>query len=85
MYYSTLFIAAAAVFGLASAQNYSTSGPLTVDPNSVPLDLRQSWCRGQTGNCPLICGGQAFPNNCSAVSKYILQAIEPFGPMIIVG
>ena len=71
MFYSTLLIAATTLCGLASAQNYSTSGPLTIDPNSVDLDLRQSWCRGQTANCPLICGGQAYPNQCFVVSHHV--------------
>jgi len=68
MFYSTLLLAATALTGLVSAQNYSTSGPLTVVPSSVDLTLRQAWCRGQQNSCPLICGGQAYPNNCDPVS-----------------
>lgn len=69
MIYSAVVLAAAAFTGLASAQNYSTSGPLTVDPNSVDYDLRLSWCRAQTNSCPMICGGQAYPNSCDAVRQ----------------
>ncbi|KXL42022.1 hypothetical protein M433DRAFT_150136 [Acidomyces richmondensis BFW] len=68
MFYSRLLIAAAALTGLASAQNYSTSGPLSVVPNSVPYDTRLAWCRAQTNSCPMICGGQASPNTCDANS-----------------
>ena len=69
MFYSTLLIAAAALCGLVSAQNYSTSGGnLTVVPDSVPLDLRQAWCRGQRASCPEICGGDASQNLCFDVS-----------------
>ncbi|KAK3115823.1 hypothetical protein LTR53_004442 [Teratosphaeriaceae sp. CCFEE 6253] len=66
MFYSTLLLAATALTGLVSAQNYSTSGPLTIDPNGVSYDLRLAWCRAQQNSCPQICGGQAYPNNCDA-------------------
>lgn len=68
MFYSTLLLAATALTGLVSAQNYSTSGAIAVDPNSVDYDTRLSWCRAQTNSCPQICGGQAYPNTCDAVS-----------------
>ena len=69
MFYSTLLLAAAALCGLVTAQNgtFSTSGPLTIDPNSVPIDTRNGWCIGQRGNCPLACGGSATKNSCDAV------------------
>ena len=70
-----LLVATATLSSLVSAQNqkpngsaYSTSGPLTVVPSSVNLDLRISWCTGQRNNCPLICGGTASDNNCNPVS-----------------
>lgn len=69
MFSSTLLLAAATLCGLVGAQNYSTSGPLSIDPNSVSMDTRMAWCRGQTNNCPLICGGQASPNTCNPVSN----------------
>lgn len=68
MFYSTLFIAVTALSGFVSAQNYSTSGNLTIDPNSVELTLRQAWCRAEQNNCPLICGGRDSSNNCDPVS-----------------
>ena len=69
MFYSTLLIAASAFTGLVSAQTYSTSGNLTIDPNGVDYNTRLSWCRAETNSCPLICGGQASPNTCDAVSN----------------
>lgn len=77
MFYSTLLLAAAAFTGLASAQNYSTSGPLTVPADSVPIDLRLSWCRAQINNCPLICGGTASTNTCDGVSMTAAKATFP--------
>ncbi|KAK5132437.1 hypothetical protein LTR08_009048 [Meristemomyces frigidus] len=68
MFYSTLLIAASALTGLVSAQNYSTSGALSIDPNGVDYDTRLSWCRAQTNSCPQICGGQASPNSCDATA-----------------
>lgn len=68
MFYKSFLLATTALTGLVSAQNYSTSGALSVVPNSVAYVLRQSWCRAQTNSCPEICGGQAYPNNCDPVS-----------------
>jgi hypothetical protein len=75
MFYSTLLIATSALAGLVSAQNYSTSGPLSIVPSSVDYDLRLSWCRAQTNSCPQICGGQAYPNSCDAVSVTNISGI----------
>ncbi|KAK4500295.1 hypothetical protein PRZ48_008484 [Zasmidium cellare] len=64
MFRSTLLLATAAFAAVASAQNYSTSGNLTINVQQVPSALRSSWCRAQTNSCPQICGGRAQPNNC---------------------
>ncbi|KAF1355276.1 hypothetical protein BDV97DRAFT_418969 [Delphinella strobiligena] len=66
MFYSTLLLAATAITGLVSAQdtdgtwsfatNYSTSGPIAINPDSVELATRESWCRAETSTCPQICG-----------------------------
>ncbi|GAB7349553.1 hypothetical protein MBLNU459_g0251t2 [Dothideomycetes sp. NU459] len=57
MFYSTtVLLAATALSGLVSAQNYSTSGNISVVPSSVDYATRQAWCRAQTNTCPLICG-----------------------------
>ncbi|GAB7340589.1 hypothetical protein MBLNU457_7000t1 [Dothideomycetes sp. NU457] len=68
MHYTALLVATAAFTGLASAQNYSTSGPLMVDPNSVDLNTRLAWCRSELNTCPMLCGGQANPNTCDAAT-----------------
>jgi hypothetical protein len=70
MFHSTTLLAVVAAFSaFTSAQNYSTTGPLSVDPNSIPSSLRQTWCRAQTTSCPQICGGRAQPNTCDPVSR----------------
>ena len=68
MFYSTLLIAATALSGLVSAQNFSYNGPYVVDPGTVDPDLRTAWCRGQTASCSSICHGDASMNNCDPVS-----------------
>jgi len=73
MFYSTLLLAATALTGLVGAQNYSTSGNISITPNSVDYNTRLAWCRAQTNSCPQICGGQASPNTCNAVSNSPLQ------------
>ncbi|TKA51071.1 hypothetical protein B0A49_12282 [Cryomyces minteri] len=62
MFFSTLLFAATAFSGLVAAQNATVN--TSIDPNSVSIQLRQSWCRAQTNSCPQICGGQASPNTC---------------------
>ena len=67
MYTSSLLIAAGAAFsGFASAQNYSTSGPISVVASSVDIITRQAWCRSEINTCPMLCGGQAS-QTCDAV------------------
>ncbi|BDD57700.1 hypothetical protein MAP00_003046 [Monascus purpureus] len=45
-----------------------------IDPNSVPLSTRQSWCQYQTSTCPLICldikgaSGSPESNSCDPKS-----------------
>ncbi|GAB7347419.1 hypothetical protein MBLNU459_g4341t1 [Dothideomycetes sp. NU459] len=48
-YYASLLFTAA-ITSLASAQS-----TYYVDPNSVDLTTRESWCNSQTSACPLIC------------------------------
>ncbi|KXT11951.1 hypothetical protein AC579_1000 [Pseudocercospora musae] len=55
---------ALALSAVVSAQNYSTSGPLTITASQVDDSLRQTWCRSQTYNCPILCGGTASANTC---------------------
>ncbi|KAK8216806.1 hypothetical protein M8818_001769 [Zalaria obscura] len=69
MFYSSVLFAAAALSSVVSAQNYSTSGALSVVPSSVEYTLRQSWCRAQLNTCPEICDGTAYPNTCDPVRQ----------------
>ncbi|CAK4012988.1 Hypothetical predicted protein [Lecanosticta acicola] len=64
MFRSALLVAISALAAVTSAQNYSTSGALSVDDSQLSESLRQAWCRAQTNSCPQICGGQASPNTC---------------------
>lgn len=62
----SLLAAAATVLSTAQATNY------TVDPSSVSLTLRKSWCASEISACPLICD-QTAPyttkvNTCDSVS-----------------
>lgn len=68
MFRSTLLVAVTALAAVANAQNYSTSGNLSIDATQIPPALRQSWCRGQMIACPQICGGRASANTCDSVS-----------------
>ena len=74
MFYSTLLIAASAFTSIVSAQNYSTSGALSITPSGVDYNTRLAWCRAETNSCPEICGGQASPNTCDAVSIRCAQS-----------
>ncbi|MCJ1253266.1 hypothetical protein MMC24_001077 [Lignoscripta atroalba] len=38
---------------------------ITIDPNSVSLTERNSWCNGQVNTCGMLCGGQVDANNCT--------------------
>jgi len=70
MFYSTVFLAAAAFSGAVTAQsmNETGTGP-QIDAGSVDYATRQQWCRIQTQNCPRICDGatEAGGNNCDPV------------------
>lgn len=75
--FTILVATAAALTGLVGAQNSTDgwfSGPISINPGSVDLDLRRSWCTGQKNNCWKICGGaeaslgDAYPNDCDPVS-----------------
>jgi len=66
MIYSTLLVALSAFASVASAQSNFTSC-CNVDPNSVDLPTRQSWCRAQMNTCPEVCtNGQTSNNTCDA-------------------
>jgi len=62
-------ILATALFALSSAQQQ-----YSIDPNSVPLATRSSWCQSQIATCPLIClqspgaSGTTSANDCDATT-----------------
>lgn len=58
---STLALALAFAGLTLSQQQYS------IDPNSVPLATRQSWCDSQTTQCPLLC--LQMPGNSASMSS----------------
>jgi hypothetical protein len=78
MYTSSLFVAAAAFAGLATAQNldgavfngqnYSISGPIAVPPQNLDPFYKSTICTAQRQQCPQICGGLASNNTCDNVS-----------------
>lgn len=71
MFRSTLIAAVAALSAVAHAQNYSTSGNLSIDTTQIAPALLQTWCNAQRTSCPQICGGAAFPNTCDSVSPLV--------------
>jgi len=60
-----------------SCQNYSTSGPLSINPDSVDYDTRLAWCRAQTTTCPQICSGTDSVNTCDAVGEADTSVRQP--------
>ncbi|KZF26138.1 hypothetical protein L228DRAFT_264564 [Xylona heveae TC161] len=64
MYRLLTVVSALALAGAASAQT-------SIDPNSVPLSTRESWCSSETSTCPLLClqisnSSDTEENNCQA-------------------
>ncbi|KFA74586.1 hypothetical protein S40288_08140 [Stachybotrys chartarum IBT 40288] len=63
---ATLFAAAAAVASVSgqTLQNYTSSLDMTIDPNTVPVQQRATWCQGQTNTCNLLCDLDTQENSC---------------------
>jgi len=62
-------LVATAIFSLNAQAQYS------IDPNSVPIATRQSWCQSQIASCPLLClqnsgtdDSTTTSNDCDATS-----------------
>lgn len=55
-----------------AATMLSASAQYSIDPNSVPLATRQSWCQSQTATCPELCrqinSTYYTQNSCDAAS-----------------
>ena len=53
----------------------SLVGSQTIQPSSVPLSTRDSWCTDQTTTCPLLCtqetnSATTYANDCDPVRVY---------------
>lgn len=84
LFTSALVVAVTSLVGLTSAQSTTNVNsqhadltknatgvyPFTIDPNTVPINTRQTWCTAQMNSCPYICNGRAYPNTCNAVSVF---------------
>ncbi|PNY24341.1 Uncharacterized protein TCAP_05720, partial [Tolypocladium capitatum] len=66
---STKMRASAALVVFAAAvsaqQNYTSDLDMKIDPNSVPVQTRATWCQAQTNTCGLLCGLNTNKNSCS--------------------
>jgi hypothetical protein len=56
--------AAAATVSGQTVQNYTSALDMEIDPNSVPTQLRATWCQGQTNTCNVLCGLDTASNDC---------------------
>ncbi|KND90150.1 hypothetical protein TOPH_05131 [Tolypocladium ophioglossoides CBS 100239] len=62
--------AALVVFATAAVsaqQNYTSDLDMKIDPNSVPVQTRATWCQAQTNTCGLLCGLNTKKNSCALV------------------
>ncbi|CAD0059167.1 unnamed protein product, partial [Aureobasidium pullulans] len=62
MLYSSIFLAASALSGLAAAQ--VQTGNYTIDPNSVEATTRAAWCRSEFNTCNTLCANSYKTNSC---------------------
>ncbi|KAI1143334.1 hypothetical protein F5Y05DRAFT_149727 [Hypoxylon sp. FL0543] len=63
MFTTSAAVVALSALTLVAAQAHSNS-TFTIDPNSVDISDRVSWCQGQTDSCNTLCG-TAIDNSCS--------------------
>ncbi|RFU30014.1 hypothetical protein B7463_g6302, partial [Scytalidium lignicola] len=54
-------VAVALLAGFTAAQSNSNT---TLDPNSVELNTRVSWCSGEINTCGTLCSGATTNNDC---------------------
>ncbi|KAF2099160.1 hypothetical protein NA57DRAFT_76392 [Rhizodiscina lignyota] len=61
----TLILAVSALASFSLAQSFANATDCcTLNPGSVTLQMRQSWCMAERNSCPQICGGQTSANDC---------------------
>ncbi|KYK55453.1 PCI domain-containing protein [Drechmeria coniospora] len=58
-------LAAAAAAVSAQAQNYTSELEMKIDPNTVQVQVRASWCQAQTNTCTLLCDNETDKNSCA--------------------
>ncbi|KAH8808352.1 hypothetical protein F5884DRAFT_366481 [Xylogone sp. PMI_703] len=58
--YAKSVVAVALFAGLAAAQSN-----ITIDPNSVDINTRASWCAGEINTCGTLCSGATSSNDCN--------------------
>jgi hypothetical protein len=59
----------AALVAAVSAQSANFTSCCGIEPNTVDVNERLSWCRAQQNTCPLLCtNGQTSKNDCDSVS-----------------
>ncbi|CAF3481217.1 hypothetical protein SNK03_001360 [Fusarium graminearum] len=64
---SSFAILAMAVSAISaqSVKTYKDSLDMTIDPNSVDLTTRSSWCGAQQNTCDTLCSDNTDKNNCN--------------------
>ncbi|KAF5685121.1 PCI domain-containing protein [Fusarium denticulatum] len=63
--FALLAMAVAAVSAQTTIQNYKSSLDMTIDPNSVDLATRSSWCGAQQNTCDALCKDDTNENKCT--------------------
>ncbi|KAF4334875.1 PCI domain protein [Fusarium beomiforme] len=60
-----LFAMAVSAVSAQSVQDYKSSLDMTIDPNSVDLATRSSWCGAQQNTCDALCKDDTNANSCT--------------------
>ncbi|KAF5572604.1 PCI domain-containing protein [Fusarium pseudoanthophilum] len=63
--FALLAMAVSAVSAQTTVQNYKSSLDMTIDPNSVDLATRSSWCGAQQNTCDALCKDDTNENQCT--------------------
>ncbi|POR35447.1 Uncharacterized protein TPAR_04352 [Tolypocladium paradoxum] len=57
-------LVAFAAAAVSAQQNYTSELDMRIDPNSVPVQTRATWCQAQTNTCGLLCALNTNKNSC---------------------
>ncbi|KAF4498195.1 PCI domain containing protein [Fusarium agapanthi] len=63
--FALLAMAVSAVSAQTTVQNYKSSLDMTIDPNTVDLATRSSWCGAQQNTCDALCKDDTNENKCT--------------------